>query len=56
MNYIVKAFKIVKVRDNTTLENYERSVSNYNEAEKEVRRLKCLGHYVNVTISKMIHP
>ena len=52
MNYKVKAFKIVKVGDNTTLEDYEKDVPNYMTAESEVNRLKSLGEYVNVSIIK----
>lgn len=50
MNFTVKAFKIVSINDHTTLEDYEKAVPNYVEAEKELRRLKSLGGYSNVTI------
>jgi len=52
MNYKVKAFKIVKVGDNTTLEDYEKDVPNYMTATSEVNRLRSMGEYVNISIVK----
>jgi hypothetical protein len=52
MNYTVKAFKIIHINNITTLEDYEREVSNYTEAEKEYIRLKSMGEYANVSIQK----
>jgi hypothetical protein len=52
MNYKVKGFRIIHINEDTSLEEYERDVSNYNEAQKEETRLKSLG-YVNIVISKV---
>lgn len=52
MNYTVKAFKIVHRNGRTTLEDYQKDVPNYIEAEKEQNRLKSLGEYTNISISK----
>jgi hypothetical protein len=52
MNYTVKAYRIVGQNGNTTLEDYEKSVSNYFEARKEMIKLKSLGEYTNVSIVK----
>jgi phosphorylcholine metabolism protein LicD len=50
MNYIVKAIKISMKGSSTTIEDYEKNVSTYGEAEKEVIRLKSLGEYSNIKI------
>jgi hypothetical protein len=52
MNYTVKAYRIVSKNGNTTLEDYEKSVPNYFEAKKELIRLKSMGEYTNVSITK----
>jgi len=52
MNYTVKAYRIVGQNGNTTLEDYEKLVSNYFEARKEMIKLKSLGEYTNVSIVK----
>lgn len=52
MNYKVKGFRIIHINEDTSLEEYEREVSNYNEALKEETRLKSLG-YVNVVTQKI---
>jgi len=52
MNYTVKAYKIISRNDVTTLEDYEKDVPNYIEAEKERIRLKSLGNYSNISINK----
>ena len=52
MNYKVKGFRIIHINEDTSLEEYEREVSNYNEAQKEENRLKSLG-YVNVVTQKI---
>ena len=54
MNYVVKALKIyMKNGNNTGLEDYEKRVSTYGEAEKEVIRLKSLGEYCNIRIDSI---
>lgn len=54
MNYIVKALKIyLKSGNNTGIEDYEKEVSTYGDAEKEVNRLKSLGEYSNIKIDKI---
>jgi hypothetical protein len=52
MNYTVTAVKIIKSGPTTGLEDYEKDVLNYSEAEKEVIRLKSEGGYVNIMIIK----
>ena len=52
MNYTVKAYRIVSKNGNTTLEDYEKPVPNYFEAKKELIRLKSMGEYTNVSITK----
>lgn len=52
MNYTVKAYRIVSKNGNTTLEDYEKPVPNYFEAKKELIRLKSIGEYTNVSITK----
>lgn len=52
MNYTVKAVRIINKNDNHTLEDYEKAVPNYFEAEKERIRLKSLGGYCNINIIK----
>ena len=50
MNYTVKAIKISSKGSNTTIEDYEKGVSTYGEAETEVIRLKSLGEYSDIKI------
>jgi hypothetical protein len=56
MNYKVKAFKIIHINENTSLEDYEREVPNNTEAEKERSRLLSIGNYTNITIQKISRP
>ena len=56
MNYIVKAFKIIRKGPDTTLEEYEKEVPNYSEGVKEENRLRSLGEYVNISIHKIKVP
>jgi hypothetical protein len=49
---MVKAYKIAMKGSDTTLEDYERSVPNYVEAEKERNRLRSTGEYVSISILK----
>jgi hypothetical protein len=54
MNYVVKALKIYRKNGNDTgLEDYEKKVSTYSDAEKEVIRLESLGQYCNIRIDKI---
>lgn len=56
MNYVVKAIRICSKGSNTTIEDYEKNVSTYGEAEKEVIRLKSLGEYSNIKIDSNKKP
>ncbi len=56
MNYTVRALKISSKGSNTTIEDYEKNVSTYGEAEKEVIRLKSLGEYSNIKIDSNKKP
>lgn len=43
----------MKPGSNTGIEDYEKEVSTYGDAEKEVNRLKSLGEYSNIKINKI---
>ena len=53
MNYTVRAFRIVSTNGRTTLEDYQKDVSNYVEAEKEMNRLRSLGDYTHIKTIKI---
>jgi len=52
MNYKIKAFRVFSVNGSTKLDDYEKDVPNYTEAEKEKNRLKSSGEYTNIKIYK----
>lgn len=48
MNYTVRAVRVYSVNGETKAEDYERSLSNYVEVQKEMNRLKSLGEYTSI--------